>query len=227
MNDNEQSQHWDDLARQLGLEPESEPPAAAAPAEAGETKTSGFSAAPAPVEEKPEREDWEAAPVAERFEEVVEKSIEEPLPEAYPPPREERRGRRSGGGRGRRDDSAPRRGRRGGRSRSYQRDTETPPRQEEVQPPGDEGTGSDTGSRPSESREEGGHRRRRAAPERLETSEELPEADVERGDEELRNDLVEPPPAAEEEDDEEVDTLSDWNVPSWNELIASLYRPER
>ena len=26
---------------------------------------------------------------------------------------------------------------------------------------------------------------------------------------------------------EELDDLSDWNVPSWNELIASLYRPER
>jgi hypothetical protein len=25
--------------------------------------------------------------------------------------------------------------------------------------------------------------------------------------------------------DDEPDTLSDWNVPSWNELIASLYRP--
>jgi hypothetical protein len=30
-----------------------------------------------------------------------------------------------------------------------------------------------------------------------------------------------------EDDDDEPDTLSDWNVPSWNELIASLYRPER
>jgi hypothetical protein len=27
--------------------------------------------------------------------------------------------------------------------------------------------------------------------------------------------------------DEDLDTLSDWNVPSWAELIASLYRPER
>jgi hypothetical protein len=26
---------------------------------------------------------------------------------------------------------------------------------------------------------------------------------------------------------EEIDTLSDWNVPSWSEIIASLYRPER
>jgi hypothetical protein len=30
-----------------------------------------------------------------------------------------------------------------------------------------------------------------------------------------------------EEDDEELDTLSDWNVPSWTELIDSLYRPDR
>jgi hypothetical protein len=26
---------------------------------------------------------------------------------------------------------------------------------------------------------------------------------------------------------EEIDTLSDWNVPSWAEIISSLYRPER
>ena len=31
----------------------------------------------------------------------------------------------------------------------------------------------------------------------------------------------------EDDDGEEPDTLSDWNVPSWNELIASLYRPDR
>jgi hypothetical protein len=38
------------------------------------------------------------------------------------------------------------------------------------------------------------------------------------------------PDQAPPEDDlnqEEMDTLSDWNVPSWAELIASLYRPER
>jgi hypothetical protein len=27
--------------------------------------------------------------------------------------------------------------------------------------------------------------------------------------------------------EEEPDTLSDWNVPSWQDLIASLYRPDR
>jgi hypothetical protein len=37
-------------------------------------------------------------------------------------------------------------------------------------------------------------------------------------------------PAEEEvqdEEDEDIDDLSNWNVPSWAELIASLYRPER
>jgi hypothetical protein len=43
--------------------------------------------------------------------------------------------------------------------------------------------------------------------------------------------FVEEPPSTEdrkEDDDSDyLDTLSDWNVPSWAELIASLYRPER
>lgn len=29
------------------------------------------------------------------------------------------------------------------------------------------------------------------------------------------------------DDNEEIDNLSDWNIPSWAELIASLYRPDR
>jgi hypothetical protein len=32
---------------------------------------------------------------------------------------------------------------------------------------------------------------------------------------------------ADKDDDDEVDKLTDWNVPSWTELIGSLYRPER
>ncbi len=34
-------------------------------------------------------------------------------------------------------------------------------------------------------------------------------------------------PAADQEDDEEIDHLKDWDVPSWTDLIGSLYRPER
>jgi hypothetical protein len=35
------------------------------------------------------------------------------------------------------------------------------------------------------------------------------------------------PEQQEEEDLEDMDVLTDWNVPSWAELIASLYRPDR
>jgi hypothetical protein len=31
----------------------------------------------------------------------------------------------------------------------------------------------------------------------------------------------------ETDEKDEVDNLTDWNVPSWTELIESLYRPER
>lgn len=41
------------------------------------------------------------------------------------------------------------------------------------------------------------------------------------------DDVEESPAPAEDEDDAEIDRLKDWNVPSWNELIASLYRPDR
>jgi ribonuclease E len=36
-------------------------------------------------------------------------------------------------------------------------------------------------------------------------------------------------PAArlDDEDDEPLETFADWNVPSWQEIVASLYRPER
>jgi len=32
---------------------------------------------------------------------------------------------------------------------------------------------------------------------------------------------------AEEHDDMPVELVKDWNIPSWNDLIASLYRPDR
>jgi hypothetical protein len=34
-------------------------------------------------------------------------------------------------------------------------------------------------------------------------------------------------PIQEDEDSEDLDDFSNWNVPSWSELIASLYRPDR
>jgi hypothetical protein len=34
-------------------------------------------------------------------------------------------------------------------------------------------------------------------------------------------------PESEDEEEDEGDTYADWNVPSWQELIASLSRPDR
>jgi hypothetical protein len=33
--------------------------------------------------------------------------------------------------------------------------------------------------------------------------------------------------AQDEDDDPTAEVVKDWNIPSWNELIASLYRPDR
>ena len=70
-----------------------------------------------------------------------------------------------------------------------------------------------------------GRRRRRSeggpredAPEEREMPDESA-ADADQGEED----------AGEEDDEEEVEIVpfADWNVPSWQELIGSLYRPER
>jgi hypothetical protein len=44
-------------------------------------------------------------------------------------------------------------------------------------------------------------------------------------DEELATEL--PDPAEKDDDEEEEISFANWNAPSWQELIAGLYRPER
>ena len=93
-------------------------------------------------------------------------------------------------------------------------------------------------------RDRSSHRRRDSGPRRreetstsaAEPAEDLPETNedfTESELEEIEPSFVDETSSSEvrKEDDEadpdDVDTLSDWNVPSWAELIASLYRPER
>jgi len=117
------------------------------------------------------------------------------------PRRGRRRGRRGRRSRGRRDEAAP--------AVSPDDDTEVEPQAGEAPPAG----------RPD-------HDRRRRDDERRgrrrdeESADELAPAD----------DEVAPRAAAkpeDEDDDEPIETFADWNVPSWQEIIASLYRPER
>jgi hypothetical protein len=209
--DRDQQEHWRDLAVLLGLEPEPPPEPPVAPAPKVET----------PVPE-PERHYEAASPPEDETRQFESESQmnEEPIAsvaEERPLPDEEDRPRRGRGRRGRRDDRGGRRGR-GSRGRRGESRAERGPREE----------------RPE--------RAERFAVEPRQTGEEPvpPDDELERMDEEIPDEataeqgrfdedelLPEPERAHEEAEDSEDELITDWNVPSWAELIASLYRPER
>jgi hypothetical protein len=108
-----------------------------------------------------------------------------------------------------------RRGRRGGRGAPAAQEAEgpAPPEGESAEHEG-----------PSDEKRERGRRRGRGRPRREEIAERPAEVDEEAASEEP---VEEPKDKEDDAPDDDIDTLSDWNVPSWQELIASLYRPER
>jgi len=204
MTDNQEqiSQHWQELAEQLGLEV----PAAASPASSA-SKEEPASPAPASSkseigEESVEDRGWK---MQDREVEAKAGSMDESSPESgpnmepmtEPPPdiREERRGRP----RGRREGGSDR-GERSSRPRRG-----PAPRRREAEPISDE-TRGDRFEEP-ESQEPG------EFPEEVEPA--------------ILHDSSVMEREKEDDDVDDVDTLSDWNVPSWTELIESLYRPER
>jgi hypothetical protein len=62
---------------------------------------------------------------------------------------------------------------------------------------------------------------------RRKKDEPAPEREVGRTDEEEAPEPADTAPEADDIADEDIGNPSTWNVPSWNELIASLYRPDR
>jgi hypothetical protein len=222
-----QRQHWQELAELLGLDPE---PAAVSPgqvtgtkpAEAGEIRKpeeAGEPEAPPATERRPRaavsspESQWQ--PIAEAIDEAQEVE-ESPPPEQSAPVQlfsdsgeaeiEER-----GGGKKRR------RGRRSSRDskRAGRGDTADPSVNEPAEKSDDESSPEQPRERAR--RQRGGHRQ--ALPTEKTDFSEVDEEET----------IESPLAAAEDEDDsdDELDNLSDWNVPSWNELIASLYRPDR
>ncbi len=218
-----QREHWQAIAEQLGLAPDPSQPCAA-PAE---------SDLPPPM---PEEE-----PVAEVSAPAVER---EPLAEPAPP-RRGRRGRpdqaekqpvlrerpnsmpraeagthESAAPTGQSEEEGTRRGRRRRSGRSAA-PTENRPRASEAS-----AEISDEAEAPDEP---ASHPKRRGRGRNRSKKAELEKPRPARG--ENKEPAAEPvaPPGAEREDEEldDVRSLSNWNVPSWNELIASLYRPER
>jgi hypothetical protein len=84
-----------------------------------------------------------------------------------------------------------------------------PPLPIEAAPPA-EPEGPETASAEDSSADEAPRRRRRRSRRR---KSEAPVAESE--------------PTADADDDSPADVVKDWDIPSWNELIASLYRPDR
>jgi hypothetical protein len=191
---NSDTDHWNDLARQLGLDAEPsahEPPPSPQPhtrRAVHEEPAATESARPA------SKEDIDAGSV--RAQRAGPQPTESGAKEEPPA------------------DEAPRR--RGGRGRSSRRGSRSREEGEPRQAPADSAEPTPEEKESSKEERKEGRRRGRGRRRRDSEAEETEAPPAQAG-------------AAEEEDDrlEEVDTLSDWSVPSWNELIASLYRPER
>jgi hypothetical protein len=215
--------HWRRLAAELGLDAGPEPEPTTVPDrenasydEAGDVQTPTEADEPEPplaAEELPARASRgrrrrSAAP-REKAEPVAEAPALDPTEVEEPPP---------AGGRGRRGRQSP---------------AAPPPEAEESAPAAEEGATpvleSEEADAATEEEAKPRRRRRRSRRKKSDKAEPAgasPEADeaAESADAEDETDSG-PPAAADDETPEEV--VTDWNVPSWDELIASLYRPAR
>jgi hypothetical protein len=211
-------QHWQELAEQLGLESEAEPPAVGKPA----PRLTSQPPPPEPASKEAKKESWEeqerSSPAQHQSISDREPVAEESAPADWPVRDEvesqEERAPQSA------TEEAPRR-RRGRRSEDQPRGSRTKnasavsePGPEEVSPPGET---------IDEKSAERGPRRRKGSPRRS-RDEETPISAEEIGSE---GPTVAAEPSDKDADKDDLDTLTDWNVPSWTELIDSLYRPDR
>jgi hypothetical protein len=240
MPDQHEKDHWRELAELLGLPPDkNQPDAAGSPPEVP----------PQEREREPSHKAWsppEAEPIAEAafepayheeddaakppflepqegqppeyepsYSETTEAERAEPEMEPAPEAIEEdrpRRGRRRG-----------RRGQRGGSSgREHRTQPEPALRLEDTGDRLDPAGVDDRETTASDAPEQESAVRGRAP-----STEPLPHTDTFEEVLETENEELSEPPRDEDDDDEEIDKLTDWNVPSWTELIGSLYRPER
>jgi len=227
-NEEERRRHWQELAEQLGLEPEPAvsppgPPASAKetgrPAEEPAREAREEECEPAvPAQQIPPRRDFERAEDegahafhegAHAFEEMEAESERRPdageeAAQESPPASKPRRGRRSG----------------------QRPDRSSLPA---AAAPTSEPAAEQDDDRPRERRRRGRGGRGRGRGRDRDRDENVDRRDDVEAETEEPEPTETAPPAEDSagNDSDDVDTLSDWNVPSWNELIASLYRPDR
>jgi hypothetical protein len=202
MTESDNTQHWRELAEQLGLPPESADTPAVAPRPEPRSVIRAHEELLAPAEP------LNGGEAAETAREQAREMPSEPAPEGERPSRGRRRGRR--GSRGAESRSAD--------NASTEAADDEPPG---VEVPADPENAADTASPRERSPGRGRGRSRHKRP----------AAEAPRVLEPVDNDEDETEPAPElgtdADDADEEDDLSGWNIPSWQELIDSLHRPER
>jgi hypothetical protein len=200
-NEDERRSHWQELAEQLGLEPEK--PAA-------ETLQQHTPSAPPtayPIAEEP--------PIETAEETLDDEGTNPPDQEtASPETATEHTQDTDADSEAAPDDEleAPRgpteRGQRRRRRRSKSESATAPAESSDAEADADEGPTSEESETPrGRSRRRGRGRRQADTPE--------------------KDDNAAPTAAPADVDEDSLDDLSNWQAPSWQELIASLYRPER
>jgi ribonuclease E len=232
-------ERWRELAEVLGLPPDERGPSAApaVPVASSPGVAANRSWEPAPTSQRlsPKAEEIAAElPAPEPVEELPTRDADsfteaaDSFAEAAEAVEEVERGRRRGR-RGRRERSRRDRDERA-RERPLQEEQNAEEPSElaaaiepaEVAEPIAEEAETVSGKAEEPAKEERSGRRRRRSRRRGRRADTAPEAPA---GEETPHEEVVAPAALETEEDE--DNLADWDVPSWNELIASLYRPER
>jgi hypothetical protein len=210
INQEEHRSHWDELAEQLGLEPEKpspvvrEVPAAPNPPPRHYSEEEPILRTESPVDDETSfsRDMQGESEVAARAPEVAEESLPDREAESASVDEEADQSKESQG-----------RGRRRRRRRSKPDGERAADESTEVAPTA--AADDDEAPRGRSRRERG---RRHADPEKPSSRRQ-----------EAVKDQEEAPPsnASPAEEDDDLDDLSNWQAPSWQELIASLYRPER
>jgi hypothetical protein len=215
---NQMSKHWEDLAEQLGLDPENSaemPKTSHEPAEDIAPPVEGYEVenepAPEPVaEEETSTAQWrrDPAPVEDETPTIEEIPAEPKMTGA------DRRVTESDDERGPKRRSGRRRGRRSRSSEApaTEKNAETPTEEAGAEKKDDDAESVDAASDRSRPR---GRGRRRGGDKPI------------RREEAAADEPTAKEPVVNDGEDNDLDDLSNWQAPSWQELIGSLYRPER
>jgi hypothetical protein len=204
---------WRELAEQLGLPPET----ADQPAQATPPTTSAQSPKSSlipEIEDRPVPDPTKAQKEPEELVKVASREMAAPVTE----PAMEVEERRPNRGR--------RRGRRGGRAAEASTVESVEPETAVEAPPADDVSGVEETVEATPAHEQSRRRRRgRARPRRGEREE--PETTVAEDEDERDEPEETPESVTDGDEDDDGDDMSSWEIPSWQELIDSLYRPDR